>query len=350
MKTKLRDKLYCGCDIDNIKSASPVVNEKNLMHLNYFIQERYKIHIKKDVLKQPSPYTKDPVLGVYRFTNVRREHDRQSMHLIREVSLNKNLTLEEKIINTFLFRAWNNFDTFKAFGGPWRMQELLSPSLKESVRPLYLKLLQEDPTRKWWSSAYNQGGTKHAWKFPAGDGYERAYKEEKAKKFPDWESDIPLRVFHIIPWLISSETPRRLIEAANQKEAFKIIKGIRGFADFLAYQIFVDLTYIREFPFSENEFTIAGPGCKKGLDYIFDDFDGMTYEEALFWLRDEINNNRLFQRNSLMWNPDGLFKHLPKYDRCLSVMSLENCHCEISKYIRTLEGTGRPRVRYKKTI
>ncbi|MEG0578381.1 MAG: putative DNA base hypermodification protein [Niameybacter sp.] len=350
MKTKPRDKEYCGCDKIKIKSANPVLNKKNLAHLNYFIRERYKIHIKKDILKQPPPYTKDPVLGVYRFTNVRREHDRQTIHLIKEISTNKNLTLEEKIINTFLFRSWNNFDTFNSLGGPWKMQELTSPGLKENIRPLYLKLVQEDPARKWWSSAYNQGGTKCAWKFPAGDGYSRAYKEEEAKKHHSWEADIPLRVFHIIPWLISEKTPERLISAKDQQEAFSIIKEIRGFADFLAYQVFVDLTYIKEFPFSENEFTAAGPGCRKGLDYIFDDFDGLTYEEALFWLRDGINGRNLFQRNGLTWNPDSLFEDIPEQDRKMNVMSLENCHCELSKYMRTINNVGRPRVRYRTTI
>ena len=100
------------------------------------------------------------------------------------------------------------------------------------------------------------------------------------------------------------------------------------------------MTYIKEFPFSENEFVVAGPGCKKGLDYIFKDYDGMTSEEALFWLRDNIDF-------VFSWDPKALFSDLPEHDRCLNIMSLENCMCELAKYIRTIEGTGRPRVKYK---
>ena len=49
----------------------------------------------------------------------------------------------------------------------------------------------------------------------------------------------------------------------------------------------------------------------------------------------------------LKWEPHLLFADLPKEDRHLNVMSLENCFCELSKYIRAVEGTGRPRNKYR---
>ena len=244
-----------------------------------------------------------------------------------------------------MFRAWNNWDTMKTFGGPWKAHEVYSPKLKEEVRKIYNRFNTTDPKRKWWSNAYNQGGTKHAWKFPQGDGYQRAYKESEAKKYADWEKDIPLRPFHIGPWLKSQNIVERLLNSKDQQEAFENIKSIRGFADFLAYQVFVDLTYIPEFPFSENEFVVAGPGCKKGLDYIFINKDGMSYEECLFWLRD-YQNEVLSEASAELWDPIELFSDLPIEERSLNVMSLENCHCELSKYIRAKKCTGRPRNNY----
>lgn len=351
MHTKSSDILYCGVDKMKIKNASPCLNEKHTGDLLTFIVNRYRVHVRKDVKGLPPPWTKDPVISQYKFTNVRREHDRQTRYLIDNISLNPSLTLEEKIVNTFLFRAWNNWDTMKSFGGPWSAEEIYSAELKESIRPLFKKLESENPSRKWWSSAYNQGGTKAAWKFPEGDGYQRAYSEAKAKKFSDWEADIPLRVFHIGPWLKRDNVVERLLHAKNQQQVFEVIHSIRGFADFLAYQVFVDLTYIKKFPFSENEFVVAGPGCKKGLNYLFDDFDGLSYEEALFWLRDNIDHCfyalQSTDYSGPAWNPQKLFSDLPEEDRHMNVMSLENCFCELSKYIRTLEGTGRPRVTYK---
>lgn len=363
MRTKKRDKPYCGVRKDIILTANPTLDWDAVHHFKDFVIDRYRIHKRKDVKQLPAPWTTNPILKEYKFTNVRREHDRQTRYLIENITNNPELTLEDKIVNSFLFRSWNNWATLKDFGFPYKAEMLYNPRLKEKVRPLYKSLSKLESDRLWYNNAYNQGGTKHAWKFPAGDGYQRAYKESEAKKYKDWEPDIPLRPFHVGVWLGKQHIVEQLLKAKDQQEAFDIIRSVRGFADFLAYQVFVDLTYIKEFPFSENEFTIAGPGCKKGLDYIFLDRAGMTYEECIFWLRDYINlpSRSLFSCRQLYdyekrvglkhkkYEPDKLFYDLPHYDRCMNVMSLENCMCELSKYLRTVRGEGRPRNHYKPT-
>lgn len=332
MQNKKADMKYCGVDQQKIREAKPKLNTVAVKHFYDFVTERYKIHIRKDFLKQKAPWTNNPILLQYKFCNIRREHDRQSQYLIKNISTNPCLSLEDKIVNSFYFRAWNNWDTMKDLGGPWPAKHLYSSKMKEQVRPIYQQLAAEDPDRKWWSSAYNQGGTKQAWRYP--DPNEKINKED----------DIPLRVFHIGPWLKEHNTIEKLLNASDQKVAFEAIKEIQGFADFLAYQIFVDLTYITEFPFSENEFVVAGPGCRKGLNKLFDDYDGLTLEEALFWLADNIDE--IFNEVHPPFWAGRLFVDLPQEDRFFSVMCLENCMCEFCKYIRTIEGNGRPRVKY----
>ena len=361
MQTKKKDKFYCGVDEQKILQAEPELNWESIYYFKQFVIDRYRIHKQKDVLHMPAPWTKNSILQEFKFTNVRREHDRQTRYLIENISTNPELNLEDKIVNTFLFRSWNNWATLKDFGFPYDARKLYNPKLKETVRPVYKTLQKRFPDRLWYNNAYNQGGTKHAWKFPAGDGYQRAYKESEARKYKDWEPDIPLRPFHVGVWLGKQHIVKKLLNAKDQQEAFNVIKSVRGFADFLAYQVFVDLTYIKEFPFSENEFTIAGPGCKRGLDHIFLDRDGMTYEECIFWLRDMINQEgySLFRNDELYdwetennkahkrYDPEVLFGDLPNHDRCMNVMSIENCMCELSKYIKAVKGTGRPRNKYK---
>jgi hypothetical protein len=352
MQTKPRDVKYCNVDKTRIKRANPVLDEENMGHLMNFIVERYRIHVRKDILHRERPWTEDPVLDTYKFTNVFREDDRVSQALIHMVSHNPDLSYKEKVLNTFFFRAWNNPHTFKDLGGPWTVEEIYSGSLRNDVRPRYRRLLKEDPERKWWSSAYNQGAIKSAWKFPLGTGAKTTSAEAEGR--PDYEPDIPLRVFNIGPVLKTLNTFNRMNMAESQEEVFRIISEIPGFANFMAYQVFVDLTYIEDFPFSENEFVVAGPGCKKGLDLVFDYKDGMTYEECLFWLRDNIDE--LFKGleagdyAKYTWRPEKLFKHRAEYDRCLNVMALENCFCELSKYVRTVNGTGRPRCKYVPTM
>lgn len=358
MKTKSFDVPYCGVRKEVIDSAEPILDWENVYHFKRFVVDRYRIHKRKDLKGLPAPWTDNPVLREFKFTNVRREHDRQTRYLIKSIVKNDDLTLEDKIVNCFMFRCWNNWSTLDSFGFPYSAETLYSSDLKEFVRPIYKRLQAADPGRLWWSNAYNQGGTKAACKFPDGDGYERAYKESEAKKYPDWEEDIALRPFHVGVWLGRNDIVKKLLNAKDQQECFEVIKSIKGFADFLAYQVFVDLTYIPEFPFSENEFTVAGPGCKRGLDLIFKSRDGMTYEECIFWLRDNINaesHRGLFDASELLeydyghplYVPVELFHDLPKYDRLMNVMSIENCMCELSKYVKAVNGTGRPKNRYK---
>lgn len=338
METKPRDELYCGVDKNKITEAQVKIHPENFGYLVHFMQERFQIHLNKDILKKPAPWTDDKILREYRFTNVFREDDYVTRELIHQAQ-SLILTLEEKVLNTILFRAWNNPRTFKDFGGPWNTEMIYSGRLKECVRPIYQRLHEEDPNRLWWSGAYNQGGTKNAWKFPDPNKVKErktARNKKGASAFNDYEKDIPLRVFHIGAWLKEMDFFNRIMQCKNQREAFELIKDIQGFADFLAYQVFIDLCYIPEFPFSENEFVVAGPGCKKGLDYIFIDADGLTYSEQIFKLK-EILESRAPQLNLLY----------KQCDKQINIMSLENCMCEISKYIRAAQGTGRPRCKYR---
>lgn len=361
MKTKKHDVRYCGVREDVINNATPELNWNNVYHFKRFVIDRYRVHKRKDVKQLPAPWTNNPVIREFKFTNVRREHDRQTRYLIENIVENDNLTLEDKIVNCFMFRAWNNWETLKDFGFPYSSKKLYRPELKENIRPMYKKLQIEDPQRLWWSNAFNQGGFKMVWGYE--DGTARTlYERNGAKKHH--EPDIPIRPFHIGPYLKKNCVIDKILHSDNQIQVFEAIKEVPGYANFMSYQVFVDLTYIKEFPFSENEFVIAGPGCKRGLDLIFKDKDGMTYEECIFWLRDMINGpvgqgQELFRCDDISeyeeehlghtveWNSDKLFSDLPPYDRCMNVMSIENCMCELSKYVKAVNGTGRPRNKYR---
>lgn len=341
MKTKRQDKLYCGCSEKKIYTAAPKLNYDNMMLLHRYIVNRYLIHIRKDINELPPPWTNDHVLKAYRFCNVFREDDRVSRELIRIVSTNTNLTYEEKVLNSVLFRAWNNSKTFLDLGGPWKAEDIYNPLLKEWVRPIYNELKAENPNRRWFNAAFNQGGLKYSLKFPDGTGM--GTHEGDGESHSDYEPEMPLRIFHLGP-LLKNVYPA-LVNAESQDEVYYALQQLPGFSTFYAYQVFVDLTYIDEFPFSENEFVVAGPGCRRGLNLIFDDFDGLTPEEALFWLR---NNIDAYFKATIDggWYPLRLFKGRSRGDRYLNVMALENCMCELSKYIKAVKGTGRPKERY----
>jgi hypothetical protein len=327
MENKPADVPYCGVRKDKIQKARPTLNEENFKHLYNFIVRRYMIHKRKDVKKLPPPWTKDPILQEFKFTNVRREHDRETRWVIDNIVNHPTLTYEEKLMNIILFRMYNKSATLEIFGGPihFPIKDFMFKYIEDKLK----SKAYDDPKYAFFTNAFLTCGLKVA----------LGNMEHTNDKF------MPMRVIKFAKYLWEDGVIDKIKSARNQKEVFEAVKSYNGLGEFLSYQIFVDFTYIPEFPFSENEFTVSGPGCIKGLRYVFKDFDGLNYDEALFWLRD--NWDRLMKERGWKWEPDKLFSDLPPYDRHMNVMSLENCHCEISKYIRAVTGTGRPKNKYK---
>lgn len=329
MRNKPCDVMYCGVRKTAIHKAKPQINARNLLYLYSFITRRYTIHLRKDVLRKEPPWTKDKVLREYRFTNVRREHDRETRWLIRNIAANDRLCYEDKLLNCVLFRLYNKHETAELLSMPIEFYGKYNGEWDpEWYRSLFEAALVEDSKRVFFTAAFHTVGMKITLQKVTGEAY------------------APMRILKFMKLLLDDGFTNRIKEASNQEEAFKVITHYDGIGGFLGYQMFVDMTYIEEFPFSENEFTVAGPGCVMGLNYLFEDRDGMSYEECLFWLRDNLGS--LFRdKLGKGWDPKKLFWDLPEEDRCLNVMSLENCFCELSKYIRAKSGTGRPRKKYR---
>jgi len=376
MKTKEADILYCGVDKEKIKNANPILNEEVLGYHHSYMTERHNIYKRKEIEKLPQDeWTEDEVFKNYRFTNVRRELDRESVWLIAHISENPNFTLEEKILWTMLFRTYNKSSTFIKLGFPFDIDILkFDDSDKENLRKIIEDEIERDPKYVWFTPAFNTGGLKATWAMPetkgmyectssnieveveTDDGIEKmTWREAKdlQKENPNYnikgvEKSMPMRMIHLIDYVRKTDIVERIINAETQEKAYDIIREIDGFSNFLGYQIFVDFTYIKEYKFSENEFTISGPGCDRGLDLMFTDKDGMDSSEALFWIRDNIEAE--WKKRDLEFDAEVLFDHLEPEDRCINVMMLENSYCEISKFVKAKRGTGRPRNRYHPTI
>lgn len=331
MKNKPRDVPYCGVNRTRIETADPVLNKRSLLYLYNFVTRRYDIHLRKDVLGKSPPWTMDSILRNFRFTNVRREHDKESKWVIDHIVNNMKLSYEDKLLNLILFRLYNKHETAELISMPIEFSK--TPGWDpEWYRYPFEVALRKDPKRKFFTGAFNTGGLKRAlkWYLPKDDP----------------KNSMPMRVLWFIQYLISEDIVEQIKSCKRQDEVYEKLSSYMGLGKFLAYQIFVDMSYIKEFPFSENEFTVAGPGCISGLNYLFKNRDGMSYEECLFWLRD--NLDRLFiEELGKDWDAKKVFWDLPEEDRCFNVMSLENCFCELSKYIRAKEGVGRPRKTYR---
>ena len=332
MRTKKCDVLYCGVDSEKIQKAHPKLIEGRFEIFTNFVKERYNIHVRKDVLKKKKPWTNDPILQQYRFTNVRREHDTETKWVIDNVTSNSDLSYEDKLLNCILFRLFNKHETAELLDMPIEFSENWNP---ESYRHLFKEALEDNPKRVFFTGAFNTGGLKRAlkWYLPKDDP----------------EGDMNMRMLWFIKYLMGERICEKISSCKSQKEVVDLMCSFIGLGRFLSYQIFVDFTYIENFSFSENEYTVAGPGCKRGLKYLFQDRDDMSYEECLFWIRDNwtrLNYKYVKHEYNKIYTYE-LLKDLPDWDREMNVMSLENCFCEFSKYMKIKLGEGRTKRKYQ---
>jgi hypothetical protein len=338
MKNKLKDTPYCNVSKEKIDTIAPIFNKENLKHLEFWIKERYSIHIRKDVEKLSFPWTNNQILKNFRFTNVKRYHDRETLWLLKNITRNSELDFEERIWNSILFRSWNKSTTLEILGAPYKKEEYNRGS--DHFRPLVDDAVKNNPDYVWYTNAFNTGGLKQTWQYKDGKGYRDGYrKTSDAETKPDHEKNMTLRVFFMMDWVNENKVIEKILSSKSQQECFEILLTIPGIGPFLSYQIFIDLSYDPHFQFSENEFTVAGPGCKRGINWVVEDRNGLSYEETIFWLRDHQSELFSIDFNSLMYD-------LPEEDRSLTVMDLENSFCEISKYLKAFYGKGRPKVKY----
>lgn len=335
MKNKPKDIPYCGVREQKIGDF-PIenVNPNSLNIFLFLIKERYKIHIRKDIKGINPPYTKDPILRMFRFTNVRREHDKETKWVINNITSNSKLSYEDKLLNCILFRLFNKHETAELIGMPIQFSKGYDP---EEYRTVFESALEENPKRVFFTGVFHTVGMKIG------------MKKYLPEDYPD--DIVAMRIMYFMQYLIDSGITHYLTpaHAESQEDVCYVLQGYTGIGYFLAYQMFVDMTYIELFPFSENEYTIAGPGAKLGLKYLFYDRGGLTPEELIFWLRDnwkELNQYNIQCGGKHTANPQILFSDLPEEDRVMNVMSLENCLCEFSKYYKVYTGQGRPRQKY----
>lgn len=314
MKRKQMDIAYGGLDGQKIQTAKPIMDSEVVAVFKYYVSERYRIHLRKDVWGKPFPWTDDPILSMYRFTNVRREQDKNSKYLLNVMKEHGNKLNLNMLCNILLFRLFNKIETMEHLGG-WVDFVHYGEDL---VR---WKLTCVPKGYVYFTNAYLSSGM----------------KKEMNKHFPKEK----MRVMNI-PNAVAVFGPsiyKGIKKAKTPQDVIDALKSVNGISDFIAYQVFVDLTYLDDFPWSENEFVKSGPGCNLGLRYLFKDRDGLTDEELLFWIRDNCPVTKEWCESHMT--------DLPKEDRYMNVMSIENCMCELGKYMKAKTGTGRPRNLYR---
>jgi hypothetical protein len=79
---------------------------------------------------------------------------------------------------------------------------------------------------------------------------------------------------------------------------------------FMGYQLAIDLNYSEYFSYSEDDFTVAGPGAIRGLRKVFSDFGGFTPSHLIMRMveRQELE----FERLGLEWQINKFIHRQPR--------------------------------------
>lgn len=266
---------------------------------------------------KPGPWTTDPILERYKFTNVYRASDRVSQYLIRNVIYSGDQSPREIFFRVLLFKLFNRIGTWQHLSR--ELGELRACSFEfERYDQTLTRLL--DSKESLYSGAYIM---------PSGGKI--------------WHDNRKHRVhLRLLEHMLSERVPERIQRAKTMKEAFQLLRSLPTIGDFLAYQYVVDLNYSTLTNFEENEFVAAGPGARDGLRKCFSGLGGLTEADAIRLVCD---------RQDEEFGLRGLcFQTL--WGRPMQLIDCQNVFCEVDKYARIhhpeVTGTsGRKRIKQK---
>lgn len=267
-----------------------------------YVSERYQIYKRREAGKKP-PWTNNPILRDYRFTNVFRVNDSGSQALIRLVGDTSRLSGADIVWRVVQYRWPNHYTLFDDWG--W---------------------IPRGFNQEKWLKRIAKTKAKHGqWHTGAHIVLQSNFKQTRAENYMEYLKGLDNDLEQFAASVVGSD---------SMDGAFKNAKKLRGLGGFTAYEVLIDLCYLGVLPDSfRDQFANSGPGCTEGLQLIWP--QAKSQKELLACmvkLRDR--QKKGFKRNELKKCPT------------LTVQDIEFSLCEFSKYIKTAYGVGRRR-RYR---
>ena len=283
-----------------------------------FAAERQAVFFRR-VRGETRPWTDNPVLTIYKFTNAYRASDRVSQYLIRHVIYRDDLSKSprEVFFRTLLFKLFNKIETWEL------LERALGPITFEDYRfAAYDTVLSHamQTGRRIYSAAYIMP--------PGSRAFGRSAKHQNH--------------LLLLERMMADQLAERLAQTRTMQEGFEKLRAYPTIGDFLAYQFITDINYSELIDFSEMDFVVPGPGARDGLRKCFVDPGGLN-EPELIRLMADIQEQE-FERLGLD------FQSL--WGRRLQLIDCQNLFCEVGKYARVAHPqiagkTGRVRIKQK---
>ncbi len=299
-----------------LDELTPYTNQIALDKFWYLIYERHNIWYKRFIQGRSRPWTDDPILREFKFTNVYRELDKGTIYLLDKVrdALLNEASKESVIWNIFIYRLFNNLDTYDEEIG-WNVWE--DENWIDDLFPQLRKRFNDGKavfTNAHMVCAYHN--------LPGKDKLERVQYI-----FQQLHPRIP-------------EITQLAWDADSLEQIWTWIQNLQGYGPFLAYEIAVDFTYFPELTqLDEDHWANAGPGCMNGLDAMFPQKPrNVSWLDLIIMLRNSQKDE--FERLKLP------FESIAYEEKWLTLRNIEHCCCEFFKYWKALNGTGRPRNKF----
>jgi alpha-glutamyl/putrescinyl thymine pyrophosphorylase clade 1 len=262
-----------------------------------FAAERQAIFYRRLAGHAP-PWTTDPTLQTFKFTNVYRATDRVSQFLIRNVLYAGDQSPTEIFFRAILFKLFNKIETWTYLTGLFGEVRSAVP-----IEDIGQALSQRMKTgNKIYSSAYIMPAGR------SGRAGERKHHTHLA----------------LLRAMMNEDVPERLADSSTMECAFRILRSYPLLGNFLAFQYLIDLNYSDLVRFSESDFVVPGPGARRGLAKCFLNFTAS--EESTIIAAVAEHQQREFEKRNLQFYRLG--------NRPLQLIDCQNLFCEVDKYAR----------------
>lgn len=283
-----------------------------------FAAERQRVFFSR-MNGEPAPWSSDPILNQYKFTNAYRASDRVSQYLIRDVIYKGSSEPDEVFFRIILFKLFNKIET-------WCL-------LEEHLGKIQWATYSYHDYDRVLSQALASGNAIYSAAYIMASGHQIFGVQRKHQSH-----------LKLLELMLAEAVPKRLAECKSMRQGFELLRSYPLLGDFLAYQLVTDINYSELTSFSEMEFTMPGPGARDGIRKCFSSLGGMSEIDIICLMADrqEIEFERLGIEFMALWG------------RRLQLIDIQNLFCEVGKYARVkhpevTDISGRIRIKQKFT-
>ncbi len=259
--------------------------------------ERQRVFLRR-VGGEPPPWTEDAILRRYKFTNAYRASDRVSQFLIRDVIYGADHDPDDTLLRIVFFRLFSKIETWRA------LERVLGPVTRRSLRGELLgrELDRLQAAGPIYTSAFILCANKAF-------GFERKHQNHVAL---------------IRAMFRRRALPRAIARARSLADVYEALRAYPLLGRFMAYQLAIDINYSELVDFSEDDFTVPGPGAERGIRKIFPGARRPEMPRIIAWMTESQEEEAA-----------RLGIELPTlFGRRLHAIDCQNLFCELDKYAR----------------